>query len=840
MPNNQKYHRIPDPEKKRRIHTEKSAKEADEKAEIKQARQNSRGNGRGKGKKLTLGKRVGYVFSVIGTTFLTLFLIAVITTCVVAVALTVYVTQFAESMYDVDITNIELSYSSFVYAYCKEAEDYVELFALSADENRIWVDLADIPQHTLDALVATEDKRFFEHEGVDWTRTVAIGLREMLGTTENVQGGSTLTQQLVRDITKDNDVNIGRKLREIFRSLSLEEKYSKLDIMESYLNRVAFGNTIYGVGSAARHYFDKEVGELTIAESAILMGVLPSPVGFNPYANPRASRLRQEYSLNELFNLGFISYSQYREALDEQVQFRRPINPTCRCPLEDEDGNEIDRCDGTYFGYIDERWEEWYGLQNQEDDDDLYFENADMADLVSDPYRWRGDHTVTHNWYVDAALKEITRDIANLRDISTDSARTLVRRGGYRIYLSMDMEMQERLEQVFNDPLIIRSSRYPAGTPARDTMQGSFVIMNMHGDVVAVAGGVGDKPGNDAFNRAVQSPRNIGSTVKPPLIYAPAVDRDIITYSTMLMDAPGRIDDPLNPGQFKRWPNNFGGIGGGGALQTTRHALAASTNTVSARVLYMIGVREAYNFASDDLGIFSLDPSRHMDYSPISTGSMEIRLHELAGAYQIFGTGGVYYKPAFYSRVEDHQGNIVLAKDVAGTQAIGADSAWVINRAMHAVVHTPLGGTGQSANLNEFGIEVVGKTGTANDESDLLFAGLTPDYVGVLRIGFDDNRRIRSIGQDGWRPPTRIWRDVMARTVPTNQPRNFDALRESSGAVQLAYCTSTGLRHNPSRCGGGQLVGYYKAENQPPLCLCDGSQWNLTPGAREQNPLYRA
>jgi penicillin-binding protein 1A len=786
--------------------------------EPKTAKKKSGGNRKGK---ITKTQGAKYVASVIGTTFLTFFLIIVITVCVVAVALTVYITQFADSMYDVDIKDFELSYSSFVLAYDKDKDDYVEILQLSADENRIWVDLEDVPQHTLDALVATEDRRFYEHAGVDWTRTIFAAMNEFLGGGEDTrqQGGSTLTQQLVRDITKDNDVNMGRKLREIFRAMSLEQKHSKHDIIESYLNRVAFGNTVYGIGSAARHYFDKEANELTIAESCILVGLLPSPVAGNPYTNPQWNRQYQKQAIFNLYNQGFITYAQYEEALDEKVKFRLPVS-------------------GEHWGYVDERWEEWHGLQNEDnddEDDDLYYQNVDLSELVSDPFRWNEYH-VTHNWYVDAALKQIAHDLVELKDISYEAAIEQVRTGGFKIHLAMDVEMQEKIEEVYNNEYLARNpgAPYPAGTPARDTIQSAFVIMDMFGNVVALAGGLGDKPGNDVFNRATQATRNIGSTIKPFGVYAPGIDMDKITYSTMLLDASGRIDDPDNPGQFKKWPQNYERNFGLNGLQTPWFALMKSTNTVSARTLHMVTPQVAFDFLQNRLGITSLT-SRHLDYSPLATGAMELKLHEVAGAYQVFGTGGVYYKPAFYSRVEDHTGKIVLEKDVAGIQAIGADSAWIVNRMMLTVVNDP-GGTGKFAKENMDGIDVVGKTGTANDLSDILFAGLTPDYVGIVRIGFDDNRALSpSPGGDGWIPPARIWSNVMSKVIPKN-PSVF--VPEES-VVATPYCASSGLIAG-SGCPNG-AVGYYKPSNTPQTCPHDGSEWSLTPPiAREHEPLYRA
>ena len=243
---------------------------------------------------------VKHVLGVIGTTFLSLFMIVIITCCIVAVTLTVYIMQFADSAFDVDLKNVDLSYTSFIYAK-NSAGEQVEVKRLSGDENRIWVNMEQIPKHTQDAFTAVEDKRFYEHDGVDWKRTVRVTISTLFN--GYGEGGSTITQQLVKNITGDDRVTPERKIREIFRALNLEKQYTKIDILEAYLNRVPLGGTVYGVGSAAYYYFGKTVDQLTIAECAILAGMTRSPSVLNPYANLERSKERQLYALKCMLSL---------------------------------------------------------------------------------------------------------------------------------------------------------------------------------------------------------------------------------------------------------------------------------------------------------------------------------------------------------------------------------------------------------------------------------------------------------------------------------------------------------------------------------------------------------
>ncbi|MBR5091610.1 MAG: penicillin-binding protein, partial [Ruminiclostridium sp.] len=476
--------------------------------------------------KMSVWQKIGGVLSFFGTTLLSILLIIIITFCIVAAALTVYVMQFAESSFDVDLTNVELSYSSFIYSKDKTGED-VLVKQISGETSRIWVDIEDIPQHVIDAFVSVEDQRFFEHNGVDWKRTLSVTVKALFGGTD---GGSTITQQLVRDITKDNETTIGRKLREIFRALSLENKYTKYDILESYLNRIGFGGTAYGIGSAAYYYFGKEVKDLTVAEAAILAGIVRSPSNYNPYANLKQSKIRQEYALKDcLYAQGYINTDEYEAAIAEKVKFRRPVK-------------------GSYYGYTDMRYNDYYGIitEDNKDDGDLYYQNVPWEEILGEDsslaYQWNGSYTVSQDWYVDAAIDQIVNDLSQKLGITYNEAWDEFRSGGYTAYLNVDMEMQKRLSEVFEDPYTCLSS-YDASLPAdsKRLIQGAFVIMDYRGDVLAIAGGIGEKPGDNCFNRATQAVSAIGSTIKPIGNYSLAIDKNLITYSTMLQDLSGKI-----------------------------------------------------------------------------------------------------------------------------------------------------------------------------------------------------------------------------------------------------------------------------------------------------------
>lgn len=787
--------------------------------------------------KPTPGQIIIKCLGIIGTTISAMLLVIVIAVCIIVTSLALYVAQFAETDFDVSLEEAELSTSTFLYAYDSEGQE-VQLKQLSTDKNRVLVDIEDIPQHVIDAFTSAEDARFYEHDGVDWRRTVAVTVRMVLN--GGTEGGSTITQQLVRDITGDKEVTIGRKLREVFRALELEKKYSKDDIMESYLNRIGFGGTSYGIASASVRYFDKEPSELTIAEAAILAGIVRSPTKFNPYADLSQSRKYQLRALRNMYDYGYITTKEYEDAVNEKVRFRLPVK-------------------GDDFGYVDERYNEYYGIQDEDNlTDDLYYENTSWEELgASDseayiPYRWNGDYEVTQNWYVDAAIDQIVNDLAELRGITKDAARTLFYNGGFKAYLNMNIEMQNKIEELFKDPYFALTGGFSSDpvvdlpetaeneieTVRSNLIHGSFVLMNYNGTVLALVGGLGEKEGDGCFNRATMDPQIIGSTIKPLSVYSLAIENNLITYSTFLQDISGKIPSAaLGPGPYGtedgydpeddtvRWPHNYQEAGfGDGLYYPAWYAVQKSKNTMAVNVLSKVGLQKAFTQLSEKLHI-KLDPVNDMAYSPLALGSITegVTLVSLAAAYSMIGNGGLYYEPYLYSKVVDNEGRIVLSQNVVGERVISSDTAYITNRMMRTVI-TDGNGSGRYAQLD--GIEVVGKTGTANDESTLCFVGLTPSYIGAYRVSRDNHKPIDK--GDGWRIPALVWNGVMKSITDGDPPEMFV---KDPNVLEQNYCPITGFLAgdkcyeiaNQSDTDTIEIkIGYYRKDNLPKVC--DGNK----------------
>ena len=721
-------------------------------------------------------KNIGNALTVVGTTISAMLLILVIMLCIVATVITVYILDFADNGYDLNLRDAETKFTTLVYGYDAEGQE-VELKRIAAEQNRIWVDYEDISPNLIHAVIATEDKRFYEHQGVDWRRTVFSLGADVLNLSRAGEGGSTITQQLIKNITGDDEVSWERKLREIFRALSLEKKYTKTDILESYLNNIGWGGMNYGVGAAAQYYFGKEAKDLDVAESAILASMIKNPSKRSPYIDLENCKTHQEDTLYYMYEQGYINTQEYESALVEKVQFANTVY-------------------GDYFGYTDPRSVTVTDPENPEDPDGDGDDDDDY-----EAYRW-DEYKVSQDWYVDAAIDQVYEDYAELKGISYTSAKKEISNGGYKIFINEDMELQKKLEEKYKDPHFVMNS-YDPTMPEEKLCQSAFVIMDYTGTVVALVGGVGDKPGDNCWNRATMSVRAPGSTMKPISAYSLGLENNIITYSTMVPDLGVKLATESKP-----WPINFEG-GTTGELLPAWKAVQQSTNTIAVRVARLVSVPVMFNHLRTNLDISTLVDGNDEALSPIPLGALTegVKLIELTAAYQIFGNGGVYYEPKLYSKVLDNKNNVILEQNFYGNQAISSDTAWITNRMLRTVLSNPTS-SGRYADLGT--VEVVGKTGTSNDDKNLMFAGLTPNHVAVCWVGVDDGTKLTSYNN---RWPGQIWHDVMVDVEDTSVVQKFTP---DANVEERKYCVETGLL--ASKDCKDTAVGYYRKSNIPTFC----------------------
>ncbi len=726
-------------------------------------------------KKITPVKKT---LSVITTTLVSLFLIVVITGSIVATALTIYIMRFAnDNTIDVDLENLKLSYTSIIYGQNSEGEQ-VELKRLSNEDNRIWVDISDIPKHVQDAFVYSEDERFFTHEGVDWKRTFGAFVNMFVDIYGSKQGGSTITQQLIKNVTDDNEVSVSRKIREIFRSMNMEKHHTKTDILEAYMNYVTLNRgTVCGVEAAAHYYFDKSIKDVTIAEGATITAVIQNPNANDPYYDYETNRNRFKYVLAAMLDNGAITKSQYNEALAEDIKFADEVDK----------GDEFDE-------------------ENTSDPETADTTEQDALDTAADT---EPVTKASHNWYIDAVIDEVIADLAQKKGTNTSAATNDLFQGGYRIYTNVDIDMQDKIEERYKDLTLFSTN--PARFEGEEkTPQGAFIVMDYRGNIKAVVGGIGERTGDRLFNRATQAERRPGSSIKPLATYAPAIELNLISWSTLIYDTPYE-----KTASGTDWPQNYSRKYSQRNMPVYE-ALQRSLNTIPVRVIMdaMGGPQTSYKFMTENFHISTLvanDGAGHtdIDKAPMAVGTLTkgLKLVELCAAYQPFGNGGYYYEPSTYSKVLDAAGNVVLEHNSFGTVSLNSDSAWVMNRLLQQVVEGP-NGTAKNAKLNN--VEVVAKTGTTDYFMDSLIVALTPEYVTALWYGFDEPTEA-NVGD--FYSTDRMWKAVFGDIADAGKVKAFTP---DISVVERKFCLDTGYLATDA-CTNTS-VGYYKSSNLPKRC----------------------
>ena len=416
----------------------------------------------------TVGSTIGGVFKVLGTILLIFILSALLFGCIFAY----YVKSTITPNINISLDDFSVKQSSSIL-YEASPDNWQQLIELSGSEKRIWVDYNDIPQYMEQAVISIEDKRFYTHKGVDWYRSVGAFFNMFLGM-RNDFGGSTITQQLIKNLTKQDDVTVQRKLLEIFQALELEKKYDKQDIMQWYLNVVYYGEGSYGVQAAAQTYFGKDIQDLDLAECAAIAGITNLPTYYDPFYSLANNKERQEIILHEMYKQGYITKEECDAAIAEELQFVR----------------------GEEYTYTQE----------------------------------------TYTYYEETVIADVIRDLMEEKGINEIAAKQLVYNGGYQIYCCMKPDIQQKVDSIYqNLDALPKSYSNPTG---QQLQSGIVVMDPHTGEVVALEGGTGSKTINFGLNRAVDTKRPAGSSFKPVAIYGPATEYGIITPSTLVLDEP--------------------------------------------------------------------------------------------------------------------------------------------------------------------------------------------------------------------------------------------------------------------------------------------------------------
>lgn len=691
----------------------------------------------------------------------TLLLVFVVTLTIFSGIFMAYINSTMRGKVEVYLDEFETKVSTELYSQDPDTGEWVMYQTLYLNsENRIWTDLEDIPKYLQEAAIAIEDKRFEKHHGVDWKGTTRAIVYTLFG--KNVQGGSTITQQLVKNVTGDNEVTVKRKITEIYRALELEKRYEKDEILEAYLNEVFFGQSCYGVVTASRMYFNKDVSDLTLAECASLMGITNNPSMYDPTLSSwtrENNRERQLTILGAMLEQEKISQEEYDEAKAEDIVFSNGFTIS-----------------GKYVGSD--------GTATEPEPEETTTDDTESPEDEEEP-------TIKgrYSWFTEAMIGDVADALVEkygitdkVRDNGTtytayEQAWDMVHGKGYKIYTTQNPKYQKIAEDVCYDlSNIPYTSSYTnsAGEQVEDQLQIALTIVDpTNGYVVAMIGGAGEKQADRVWNWAVNA-RQCGSAIKPLSTYAPALDDGTINGASVIDDYPMLLNGDV-------WPRNDNWRYQG--LMPLHLALRQSLNTCAVRTNLAYGVDRSYEFLVNKLGFENLTYTDSRQVGNMALGGFEkgVTTEEMAAGFATFVNEGVYTKPRTFVRVEDANGNVILENEAKSTVAMKNTTAALMNSLLQ---EASLQGTGYQAQFP--GMHIAGKTGSTNSNKDRYFAGYTPYYSCAVWAGYEHNQRIVASGN----PCAVIFQKVMKAIHEDLPDKDFFSC---AGLTSVAVCADSGM-----------------------------------------------
>ncbi len=616
-----------------------------------------------------------------------------------------------------------------------------------------WFSIDDIGENLKLGFIAAEDRRFYYHNGVDKRRTAFAVFNYFLHIKPKF-GGSSITQQVIKNISGDNESTPKRKIQEMVRATHIEQSHSKDEILEVYMNVIPMGERICGVGLAAYTYFAKSPSNLSIAEAATLVGIANAPSKYNPYTNPEGCVKKRNSVLGAMLEVQAISTQEYNTAIKE---------PLILVPRAEE-VNKI------------------------------------------------------NSWFTETVCEDIVNDLIKSKGITENAARMLILNGGLSIYTTQDPEIQEILEDYFEN-----SSNFP------DTINSGFdysmvITDSLTGDLLGIVGGAGKKDANRILNNALTL-HPPGSALKPLALYAPLINQKKVNWATVFDDVPISFSKN-SEGHYSLYPQNANRRYDG--LTTLSGALTLSKNTVAVKLYNLLGKNSIFNSLYNDYGFNTIIRSKKLSNgeiisdiasSPLALGQLSygISLRKLTEAYNVFPNEGILKNGRSYISVYDSQGNLLLENSAIEKEILTVESARIMNKMLSLVVEE---GTAKGIRINDI-IDTAGKTGTSGADRDRLFIGYTSYYTAGIRCGYNNNKTIG--------PQTvshlKIWDDVMIQ-IHEVKLKNEENLRSFSteGLEYLPYCKDSG-RLYCDNClydlrGERLAYGYFTFDNKPEG-LCD-------------------
>ena len=777
---------------------------------------------------------IGMIFSFIGC----MLCLCIMAASVGGVLLSMYIVQVtADDGETLDLDNQKNRQTSIIYDI--NGNEYA---SLSRNENRIWRELSAMPENLQNAVIAIEDKNFRTEPGINLKGTIGAALNAFTGNRiwGTNRGASTLEQQLIKNLTGDSEQDNMRKVREIFRALGLDNKYSKETILEAYLNTIPLTGIIHGMEAGSIEYFGKHVEDLTLAECATLASITKNPTKYNPATNPEELIKRRNHVLYEMYTQGYITEAEFNAAKAETVTLTEKTSTTENATRSSSNSWFTD---ALYTQLLNQLQEDLNYTADEAKE--LIFSGGLRIYSTVDPTVQAGIEKTMYNeddlipalWHEEpVCLRDYPADSSSWDEVQYDEATGLpITKDGYAVYGQEAIPVYADEEGTTLKMGTSTDPDYPNDTTVylcvyeKVRTQAAMATLDYDGNILGIGGGIGEKKYDLGFNRAT-SPHQTGSTMKPIGAYALALDYKLINYSSQILDSPyySAEDKKVLKDQYigvmspfseaaqsrsdvwRAWPTNYGGAGGQGNPMLVYDALQQSYNTVAVWVGDMVGVDYLYNFVHDTLECSYISAENDMDLGPLVLGSQSsgLTVVQLAGAYTMFNTG-TFTTPHYYTEITDYQGNMILDnnKYINTTQAISADTAYIMNRMMWNVLHSRKGTAYGKAPDGE--MDSVAKTGTTSNYKDYTFAGLTPYYVTAIWWGCDRPTEMDTLGKAGKNasPIQYAWKALMEDLQADLPVKEF---AKGENVVEKHFDTSTG-----AIISSGGSVGYYTEDNLP-------------------------
>ncbi|MBE6576397.1 MAG: transglycosylase [Ruminococcaceae bacterium] len=739
-----------------------------------------------KRRKTHWGREIGHSFAIVGrillkiigliiNVLLTILLVGMITGIIVGSAFAIYVKNFVDT--EVDESLFVLSQTNQTSKiYYMEYEDRVNRVGhpvelvdqrLYGAANTLIASYDEFPQHLINACVAGEDKRFWKHDGVDWLRTVEAAANFALRFDEEF-GASTLTQQLIKNVTGEKDYKIQRKVQEIFWALDLEQKFSKEEILTMYLNIIPLSRNCYGVKSAAHTYFGKDVKDLTLLESAAIIAITNNPSVYDPVSNPRNNTLRRNGILFAMLEEGLITQSEYDENFNRELELNLQIST---------------------------------------------------------------NETTIYSYYTDVVIEDVLDGLMEELGMSKAAATQLLWGGGLEIYTVMDPKVQAVVDEIYLDDSNFpeNKSGLPAqsGMVVIDPQTGDLLaVAGARGEKTINRG---QNYATKAVRPAGSSIKPL-SVYAPALeagliTYASVFDDVPVNFGTYNLDP--EAGDIVQPSPWPHnYPNEFRG------LTNVNSAIERSVNTIAVRVLQTLGLDASFDFIKNTLKMDSVIELRELesgvrltdkDVAALALGQFNygVTVREITAAYTIFANKGVFNEARSYVKVLNSEGEVILSNDSAGTVVLSEENAAIMTQMLSNVVNN---GTATSITLRKK-VDVAGKTGTTTNDFDRWFIGYTPYYIGGVWYGYEYPKSLTQPLRGYTSPPNAIWDMVMTRLhedifaeadAGTAPLKSFEI---PSTVIRAEYCRDSGMlmtdacRADPR--GNRAEKGYFAIGTEP-------------------------